>query len=117
MQSGNADRISRALVFALLESAPAPAVPTAEPLRYFPSELREDCVACLLKLVLVLGAVSVRAALCQVLLHPQCPRNGIVGGEIGAQERVAVWVDRFLAQASSGDWKKFRSAAKTLCRG
>lgn len=117
MQSGNAERVSRALVFALLESAPAPAVPIAERARYFPSELREDCIACLLKFVLVTGAVSVRAALCQALLHPQCPRNGIVGSAKGAQDRVAVWVDRLLAQATSGDWKKFRSAAKTLCRG
>ncbi len=137
MQSGNAERVCRALVFALLVSASTPAAGTAATTvaaassggrgsdsdrvraRSFPSELREECIACLLKFVLVLGLPNARTALCQALLCPQCPRNGVIGSgqQASSTQKAESWVDRLLHQARAGDWKKFRSAAKTLCRG
>jgi len=125
VQSGHAERISRALLYALLQSTSAPGVSvsisshTSEKQgRYFPSELRDDCIACLLKMVLCLGTAWAGVSLNQALQHAQCPRNGVLGAQsASAAGKVCQWVEKLLAQGKAGDWKKFRSHAKTLCRG
>jgi len=131
VQSGHAERISRALLFALLQSTSTPSVTVTvtmhdspctsrkEPCALsFPSDLREDCLSCLIKLVLCLGAARAGVSLNQALQHAQCPRNGVLGAQSASMTvKVAQWVEKLLTQGKAGDWKKFRSHAKTLCRG
>jgi hypothetical protein len=97
------------LVSCLLMSGPA-----EQTGRYaFPSHLREDCVAVLTKMILALGDAHAGAVLTAAVQHDNCPVNGTLAKEASRTE----WVQRTVTYGSAGDWKKFKSSIKVLCRG
>jgi hypothetical protein len=79
----------------------------------FPSHLREDCIAVLTKMILTLGPSHATAVLTGAIQHDNCPVNGTLAEEARRDE----WVRRTVTYASAGDWKKFKSSIKMLCRG
>lgn len=116
LRSGTAEQMACALLFAPLQSnsetATASSTSTSNTLT-FPSDLREQCMCVFTKYVLCFGAANCTVLLTAALGLPECPCNGIVSSEEG---RVG-WVKRLLSYAAAGDWKKFKSTCKTLCRG
>jgi hypothetical protein len=109
VETGYAVRIALMLVSCLLMSGPA-----EQAGRYvFPSQLREECIAVLTKLVLALGVANAGPVLGSAVQQDSCPVNGTLAREAGRAE----WVQRTVNYAGAGDWKKFKSSIKILCRG
>ena len=131
MESGSGQNIARCLIFALLLSNTS-GIYTMEASASisscksnkssssssctgvtFPSELREESLAAMQKLYICLGAAAASNAVLHALFHPHCPANGAVG----SAENKTAFVARVQGFALAGDWKRFKSTLKTLCRG
>ncbi|KAJ1428531.1 hypothetical protein B484DRAFT_449811 [Ochromonadaceae sp. CCMP2298] len=127
LQSGLADHIACALVHGLLLTAPsrtssgtavdaARGVGGTHPL-LLPAELREDLLNALQKMTIVLGTTAAAQCLLGTLFLPSSsPARGVWDcGVVGSAEGKRGLVQRLVARALAGDWKRFRSTAKTLC--
>lgn len=113
VRSGTAQRITCSLLFALLQSSSDLAAAGSTNMQSFPSDLRDQCMNVFTKYILCFGAAHCTALLSAALALPECPCNGIVSSAEGMEG----WVKRLLLYAAAGDWKKFKSTCKTLCRG
>lgn len=93
--------------------ASVPPTSAPESAAMFPSELRDSCVGVVVKLLFCIGAEHSAPVL---LAASTNVGGGAVSPAIGTGTAAQQWAQRVVQYASVGDWKKFKSNFRMLCK-
>lgn len=86
-----------------------------------PSELREEVLLCMIKLIICCGSKLISICFNEILIHPSTTtllsmNTTSMYNLFANEEKRNNWITQLLSYALQGDWKKFKTFMKFLWR-